>query len=533
MERAETVVSEDNFEVQNARVDEEKSHFQSKRECIKRYPKTVGWSLVMMWIMIVVGFDNQAGGAVLSVPQFRKNFGIYYDDEYILTARWQSAIQGGPTAVTVTGLLSGSFLADIFGKRIIITLGLCISIIGIGIEFSAQSIAVFFTGKMINGFALGIFLGLCLAYTAEIAPLPIRGISTGLMNIAQCIGPFLGSIMVNYVGDRPNNWSYKSLIAAQWGFNVPGLVVQLFMPESPWYLIRKGRDEEAKKVYKRLCSHEEDIESRFVAAKITIQEAEELASSSNFIECFKGTNLRRTLIACLAFFCHPMSGVSFIGSYGAYIYQLIGITAQESFRIGIGGQVLSISGNFFGFYVIDKFGRRPLIMTGVICLMIDLLILASTGTAVNKPSVRTACVAFLTMYNFFYNGGIGNVAYTIASEVPTAKLRTKTITIAISQYQALNCMWTFVLPYIINPNEGDLEAKVGFIFFALLFICLTLLYFFMPEIKSRTYEELDDLFSHKVSARKFSKYITEPQMKNERAYEVKEKSQEVEHVDLT
>jgi MFS family permease len=195
----------------------------------------------MTWIMIVVGFDNQAGGSVLSVPEFRKQFGLIFDGQYILSARWQSAIQGGPTAVTVLGLLSGSFLADKFGKKKIITLGLCISVVAIGIEYASKSIAVFFNGKMINGYALGIFLGLCLSYTAEISPLPMRGISTGCMNIAQCIGPFLGAIMVNYVGTWTNAWAYRSLYVAQWGFGIPALLIQPWMPESPWYLLKKGK----------------------------------------------------------------------------------------------------------------------------------------------------------------------------------------------------------------------------------------------------------------------------------------------------
>lgn len=335
--------SDDNVEVQNARALEGLSQVETRWQCCKRYPKTVGWIAVMTWIMIVVGFDNQAGGSVLSVPEFRKQFGLIFDGQYILSARWQSAIQGGPTAVTVFGLLSGSFLADKFGKKKIITLGLCISVVAIGIEYASKSIAVFFTGKMINGYALGIFLGLCLSSTAEISPLPMRGISTGCMNIAQCIGPFLGAIMVNYVGTWTNAWAYRSLYVAQWGFGIPALLIQPWMPESPWYLLKKGKDEEARKSFRRLCSTEEDADSRLVAAKLTLYEAEQLSETGSFVECFRGTNLRRTLIAILAFFLHPNSGVSFISSFGSYIFQLIGVSAQESFRLGIGAQVLSIT----------------------------------------------------------------------------------------------------------------------------------------------------------------------------------------------
>ncbi|ANB12066.1 Mal11p [Sugiyamaella lignohabitans] len=526
----------------NARAAQMAAHKDGYRAAFKRYPKIFFWIGVMLWMLILMGFDNSAGGQVLSIPKFRENFGggLFVDGNFLLSASWQSAIQAGPTAMNVVGLYVGSYTADHLGKRIVLFAAICISFAAIGVEYSCKTIETFFAGKMVNGFALGIMSALCVSYVAEISPLSIRGIATGCCNLSQTIGPFIGSILGNYVGTKNNDWSYKSLFVAQWLFGGIAILVQPWMPESPAFYLKKGKEDKARKQLRRLCSNEEDAEDQLNVLKITLYEAEQLYNGGSYIQCFKGTNLRRTLLAGLVFFTHPMSGVSFNSSYGPFIYQLIGISAQESFRIGIGAQVLSMGGTIASFFIIDRFGRRPLILCGLTALMINLLCTGITGTqSQHSAAARTACVAFLTMFNFWYNGGIGAIAYAIASEIPTSVLRTKTVAIALSVNQGFGTMWTFVLPFIINPNEGNLGPKVGFIFFALSMINLVLLYLFLPEIAHRTFEELDELFANHVPAREFKKYITAAEVKAEQAFNQKgiadgtinEKQQDIEMVE--
>jgi MFS transporter, SP family, general alpha glucoside:H+ symporter len=516
----------------DARATQQDEHITTKFEACKRNPKIVGWIALMVWTLVIVGFDNSASGQVLSIPQFRKNFGYLYEGEYLLDAKWQSAISGGPTAMNVIGIVCSSWLADRIGKKPVIAAALVLSTTAIGVEFGCKSLQMFFAGKMMNGIALGTFNGLCVAYVAEVSPLSIRAVATGCCNLAQTIGPFIGSIMGNFVGTWTTEWSYKSLFVAQWGFAIFALVAQPFMPESPWFYLKHGHEDKARKSLQRLYSNDEDAENHLKVLKITLEEANTLNSAGgSYIDCFKGTNRRRTLIAVLVFATHPFSGVSFISSYGAFIYQLIGIKTAESFHISVGAQVLSMSGTLVSFLIVDRFGRRPLLIGGVTSMSLILLLSASTGTATQNPHARLACVAFLTMFNFFYNGGIGAIAYTIASEIPTAVLRTKTFALAIAFYQSMNTMWTFVLPYIINPGEADLGARVGFIFFGFTLICLTLVIIFVPEISNRTYEEMDELFANKVPAWKFKSYVTAAQERAKMAYNVREKTEAIEHVE--
>lgn len=77
---------------------QQEDHNMTKLQSIKKNPLNVFWMLFGVWTLIVISFDNQAGGMVVSIPEFRKDYGHAYEDGYVIDANWQSAFSGGPTA---------------------------------------------------------------------------------------------------------------------------------------------------------------------------------------------------------------------------------------------------------------------------------------------------------------------------------------------------------------------------------------------------------------------------------------------------
>ncbi|TVY77275.1 General alpha-glucoside permease [Fusarium oxysporum f. sp. cubense] len=140
--------------------------------------------------------------------------------------------------------------------------------------------------------------------------------------------------------------------------------------------------------------------------------------------------------------------------------------------------------------------------------------------SVNTTAAVTASVGFYTMYNFFYNVGVGSTVYTLAGEIPTSVLRTKTLAISISISSAVNTMWSFVAPYMFNPGYGNLKAKIGFVYGAFMVIFAVMAFFFVPETRMRSYEELDELFMNKVPTRQFRTYVTLAERRAEEAYAI-------------
>ncbi|KAK7424448.1 hypothetical protein QQX98_000413 [Neonectria punicea] len=504
---------------------QQQEHNRTYLETLRKDPWLLFWIGVMLWTLIVRGFENQSSGSVISIPVFKETFGSLQDGEYYIETKWQSALSGGSNAAAILGSWAASYFADIYGTKPVILIAAAINIASVGVEFASTSIAMFFGGKMMNFVAIGAFLNLCTAYIADISPLAIRASAIGFCNLSQCIGPFVSAIMSYFTSKWDTSWSWQSLICAQWGFAAVALVGQVLMPESPVFLVRKGKLTAARKALERLYSDPRDADGHLERIKLTLEEAE-TENYGSYMDCFRGTNLRRTMITVMVFLSEPMSGLGFVSNYGALMYQYLGISDQKSFAIQIGAQILSMSGATIAFLVSDFYGRRPMYFGGCIALCLLLICMGIAGS-VNTGAATTAAVGFYTMYNFFYNVGVGSTVYAIAGEVPTSVLRTKTLAIALSMSAALNTMWSFVAPYMFNPGFGNLKAKIGFVFGAFMLIFAVLAYFFVPETRMRTYEELDELFMNHVSTRQFRTYTTVAERRAAEAYSVGQKTVQI------
>ena len=211
-----------------------------------------------------------------------------------------------------------------------------------------------------------------------------------------------------------------------------------------------------------------------------------------------------------------MSGIVFAASYSTYYMQLSGFSTQASFRLQIVQQVLSMIGNACSWYLTDKIGRRTLTLGGTIALTIVLFLMGGLAVVGSAGALKGA-VAMILLYCFIYNVTIGATAYNIIAETSTSRLRVKTIGIGIAFQYSLFVMWSFVLPKIFNPDQGNLGGKTGFIFGGFSFFCIAYLWFYQPETAGRSYEEIDELFTKHVPARKFKGYHTEAEMKQDNA----------------
>ena len=517
--RQEMVPPDEKYDGQHlGRATQAQDHNRGYLETLRRDPRLLFWIGLMLWTLVVRGFENQSSGAIVSIPVFKQRFGEQEEggEQYFIDTEWLSALNGGAQAFSIIGAWASSYASDRVGVKPTIIVAACINVASIGIEFATTSIGVFFAGKMVNFISIGAFQVLCTSYVSEVAPLAIRASAIGFCNLSQCIGPFISAIMSYYTSSWNDDWSWQSIICAQWGFAAVALIGHLFMPESPVFLTRKGKFTEAQKVLERLYTDPTDARGRLEVIKFTLEEAE-TSGYGTYWDAFKGTNLRRTLLAIMVFVSEPMSGLGFVSNYGALMYQYLGIEGQESFALQIGAQVLSITGATLSFLVADFVGRRPMYVTGCTALCILLICMGIAGSIDTQAAV-TGAVAFYTMFNFFYNFGVGSVVYSLAGEIPTSALRGKSLAISVSSMNAVNTMWSFVAPYMFNPDYGNLKARIGFVFGAFMAIWAVMAFFYVPETRLRSYEELDELFMNKVPARKFKRYQTVAETKAGTAY---------------
>ncbi|KAK5199007.1 hypothetical protein LTR92_001478 [Exophiala xenobiotica] len=507
----------------------QEDHQLSKIQAIKQNPRAFLWCLYAVWTVLLVSYENQASGNILGIPQFRKDFGSFYGGNYVLSAKWQSAFSGAPVASQVVGALVSGQVSDWIGRRYTLVIALCISFAAISMEFVATTNELFFGGKFVNGFAVGTIQATAGTYIGEASSstqlhsmkflklntidrlFPCRFVVlTCLIALSYTVGPFTVSLIVNSTGNYTNRWAYRAVFCSQYGFAAISAIFIWFMPESPWWLLTKGREEKALKSLRRLGYKQSTGEDskRLANIKLTLEEIRHETEGVTYLECFRKSNLRRTIVAITPLSVQMFTGIVFAASYSTYYAELAGYSTSMAFKLQIVQQVISMVGNVMSWYLIDKVGRRNLTVWGTTSLTVILWVMGGLAVGGSEPELK-GTVAMILLYCWLYNVTIGATGYTLLTEVATARLRVKTIAIGISVQSCWSIMWSFVLPYLFNPDKANLGGKLGFIFGGLSIPCIVFMWWYMPETAGRSYEELDEMFTKKVSARQFKTYVTE------------------------
>ncbi|KAH8651140.1 MFS hexose transporter [Xylariales sp. PMI_506] len=484
-------------------------HELTIRQALKTQTASVMWALFAAWTILLAAYDSSAAGLYLSIPKFREDFGNPYEGDYVLPASWQSAFAAAPVATAIIGALTSAAISDVIGRKYTVMGSLVISYAAISLEMVATTDAQFFGAEFMNGFSVGTLGTVCVTYIGEVAPLPLRGVLNCITGMAYTIAPFFTSIILQFVGTLDTRWAYRSLFVSQYGFAFVSTVFVIFMPESPWWLVQKEQDERALQSLRKLGHKNGDETKRLAYIKLTLEEVKKETEGVTYFECFRKSNLRRTIIAIAPLSIQALSGVSWMAGYSTYYMELAGYSTYESFTLTVIINVVSIIGNVMSWFLIDRFGRRDLQFWGLFGLTAMLLIAGGLATQTKNTSMIKGVVALIMLYNWWYGVTIGSTAYVLLCEVATSRLRGKTIAIGFGVQNAIYLMWSFVLPYMFNPDEANMGAKVAFVFGGLCVICLVYLYFCQPETTGRSYEELDELFMKRVPARKFKDYITD------------------------
>ena len=250
--------------------------------------------------------------------------------------------------------------------------------------------------------------------------------------------------------------------------------------------------------------------------KVTLEQVRNETDGASWAECFRASNLRRTLVAMAPVMAQQFSGINFAVSYSTYYAETAGYTTQMAFKLQITQQVISMVGNVMSWYLVDRIGRRPLTVYGLSFLTILLWVMGGLAVGGSKDELRGA-VAMILIYCWAYNVCIGATAFVCLTEVATARLRVKTAALGYAASNIVSVCWYFVLPVMFNPNQANLGGKIGFIYGGFSIIVVALLYFYLPETRFRTYEELDEMFAKKVPARMFLSYVTNTEQIGEQA----------------
>ncbi|CAK7218455.1 hypothetical protein SBRCBS47491_003516 [Sporothrix bragantina] len=484
-------------------------------QALRLYPQAAAWSVALSSCLIMEGYDKSLIGSLYAYPAFTRKFGELTDKgTYQVTAAWQAGLYNGGQAGSIIGLLVSGWLAERFGYRRVIMGSLVLIIAFVFLLFFAVNIAMLEAGYVLIGIPWGIFQTITTTYAAEVCPVVLRPYLTTYVNLCWVVGQLLASgVLRAYVGQPASDqWAWRVPYAVQWVFPLPILVAVILAPESPWWLVRQGRLREAEAVLQRLTSkamratHGFDVR-RSIAMMVHTDETERAAvGGTSYIDCFRGSNLRRTEIACAVWSIQNLCGNAFM-TYSTYFYEQAGLPTASSFSMSLGMYGIAFVGTLLSWVLLSFLGRRSLYVLGLVLL--DVVLLAIGIIAVATPSGSTAASwaigSLLLLFTAIYDMFIGPVCYSLVAEIPSTRLRPKTIVLARAAFNVWGIVNGILTPYMLNPTAWNWKGKTGFFWAGIATVCAVYCYFRLPEPKGKTFGEIDVLFEHKVPARKFAK----------------------------
>ena len=188
------------------------------------------------------------------------------------------------------------------------------------IQFFARSLTVLLVGELIGGLILGTYATIAPAYASEVCPIALRGTLTAYINLCFVIGQLLGNGVIAGTSQLSTHWAYSAPFALQWLWPAVILVGCPFAPESPWWLVRKGRFDDAEKALKRLTSPHVDVKPTLAMIIETDRLEVEMETGTTYWDCFKKINLRRTEISVGVYTIQVFSGIYLVG-YATYFFE--------------------------------------------------------------------------------------------------------------------------------------------------------------------------------------------------------------------
>ncbi|KAM3540532.1 hypothetical protein ARSEF1564_006562 [Beauveria bassiana] len=453
---------------------------------------------------LLFGYDTGAINGILAMDEFKKQFSTNCSDAGVntnLCPKDSSIIVAILSAGTVLGALIAAPFGDFLGRRKSLLLGVALFCIGAICQVCAEDIPLLLVGRFLAGVGVGAVSVLVPMYQSEMAPKWIRGTLVCAYQLSITIG-LLGASIINIITSRiPNSASYRIPLGLQ---IVPALIITaglLILPETPRFLVKKGRNEEAGISLSRLrrldITHPALIEE--LHEIIANHQYELTLGDASWKEIFVGTPhlARRTFTGCGLQMLQQLSGINFIMYFSTTFFGGAGIDSPYTKSLII--QIINVISTIPGLIVIESWGRRRLLMAGAIGMAACQLIIASFFTAAGKDlrtAQQTILMVFCSLNIFFFASSWGPVVWVVTSEIYPLKIRAKAMSISTASNWLLNFGIAYSIPFMVDvgPGNAGFGPKIFFIWGAFCVIAVLFVWCMVYETSKISLEQIDEMY---------------------------------------
>jgi len=400
------------------------------------------------------------------------------------------------------GALAAGPLADKFGRRaimIITAIIFAISAFGSGIS---ESSAEFIFYRLFGGLGIGAASVLAPAYIAEVAPPALRGRLATLQQLAIVLGlfaAFLSNYLIADAAGSAQNILMLDIAAWRWMFwaeLVPAvlfLVGVLFIPESPRYLVAQGKVDDAKAVFNKISNDNADAQISDV--KRSLHSDTKPSIRDLFIDNSKKVHPIVWVGVALSVF-QQFVGINVVFYYGSELWQAAGFDESQSLFINVLAGTTNIASTFIAIALVDKIGRKPLLLVGSIGMFISLSALTyifgsagldEAGKLALSDNMGTLALIMANLFVVFFGLSWGPVVWVLLGEMFNNRIRGAALAVAASAQWMANFAITMTFP-IMLANIGLAGAYGFYALSALISIFFVVKY--IKETRGKTLESM-------------------------------------------
>ncbi|KAL3495881.1 putative MFS transporter [Aspergillus germanicus] len=482
------------------------------------------WCLWVSSGVVMQGFDIVAGGQLAALPEFQKQFGrLQPDGSHVIPARYLSAWNSIAPACEIVSTFIYAPLLEKYGRKPGILAASAISVAGVLLQQFATDWRVHLAGRGVNGIAIGIMFTISPLWIGETCRPELRGFFLCFFNTSIVFGQFAIAAVSRGSSYLDGKWQWWLPVVGMYIFPAILTAGWFFFPESPYWLVRQGQTTAARKALKRVYGFQNDAfytvevrrmesendQAMAIQGSLAQQDSGDTPRRHKFAglnlaaeaECFNRLNRKRTVTAIFAASAQQMIGATFVIGYATYFLDLIGV--EDYFDASIVLYIVMLLASVAAFPLTEIIGRRTMIVTPQFVLCVMLLLIGILGCVPDQGKASWGIIVFIYVWAIIYQLSIGAVGFVLASEIATVRLRSTTQGLVTITNAAWGLVMQFSIPYMINPDAGNLGGKVGFIFLGTGLIAAVGGWYLYPETKGVSFETMDELYASDTAPRHF------------------------------